>query len=72
MVTLNEKTVLEPEFGIGYTELKGRGGPDLASGTFNGMTVVEPEGASGALNGRAVVETELPPVLLNERAVVEP
>ena len=58
--------------GIGYTELKGRGEPELASVTFNGMTVVEPEGASGAFNGRAVLEPELAPVTLNERAVVEP
>ena len=69
---IERKDCCRTGIGIGYTELKGRGGPELASVTFNGMTVVEPEGASGALNGRAVVETELPPVLLNERAVVEP
>ena len=58
--------------GICYTELKGRGGPDLASVTLNGMAVVEPELASVALIGWAVVETELAPVTLNGRAVVEP
>ena len=57
--------------GIGYTELKGRGGPELASVTLDGMTVIESELASVASNGRAVVEQQLAPVTLNARAIVE-
>ena len=45
--------------GIGYTELKGRGRPELASVTLNGMTVVEPEFIPTTLNRRAVAEAEL-------------
>ena len=69
---IEQKDRCRTGIGIGYTELKGRGGPELASVTFNGMTVVEPEGESGAFNGRALLEPELAPVTLNERAVVEP
>ena len=55
---IERKDRCETGIRIGYTELKGRGGPELASVAFNGMTVVEPEGASGAFNGRAVLEPE--------------
>ena len=67
-----QKDPCETEIGLGYTERKGRGGPELASVTFNGLTVVEPELVSVALIERAVVDTELPPVLLNGGAVMEP
>ena len=69
---IERKDCCRTGIGIGYTELKGRGGPELASVTFNGLTVVEPELVSVALIERAVVDTELPPVLLNGGAVMEP
>ena len=69
---IERKDCCRTGIGIGDTEVKDRGGPELASVTLNETTVVEPELESVALNGRAVLEHELPPVLLNERAVVEP
>ena len=44
--------------GIGDTEVKDRGGPELASVTLNEKAEVEPDLASVTFRGRAVVEPE--------------